>query len=1538
MSSPETLDFCWWNIHGNILHDSKKSKILKLLELHHFVGIAEPWLFKTDENSLKKDYPYHHVYVAGKCHVPPELLRVDYNRESQATFRHGGTAVIINKEMDILLVRRALTGRHILIRARFRGKTWIFGAVYAPVEPRESLVNGFWEDLTKDFFSIFREGDLVALGGDWNAVENPLLDRKKSDGSAASFDIKDNTLRDYIIKLGLTDTWKIAHLDDSEQFSFSCYNHDSRLDRIYFGTTLLPSLLNSKIFSAEECLGSDHRIVSTRVGPFPIIPHSIVDDSPPPPPRFNTTFATPDQWTAFQNDLQDRSSNLCYQWNLTDSTPLDQPKLDEWNTSITKLLNDALSFHFPPLPIKKSSFSAHVPASTHPLLALKRSLIGFKLYLGSQIRKHASSTLVWKSIVLHCRANRSIYLPVISSFDGDSRGCFLNSVQMVVVHEELKQVIKTIKTQWDNLEQVRIKAAKARFFERLEQKATLNPSAFFAKVKRNGTSSGPPRLVKVRDTYSSDPKKVKEAFMNYFEGLLGSSTKTQPKDHSHLPWRAPAELREDAKARIERKVLKNFSSEEFLCAASNSTKGKAPGFDRIPTEAWSYIPPNLLTCVLSLFNLCRDLNSVPNSWKSGQVFSIHKGGDTSLLENYRGITLINTIYKIFSKIITERLSTALEDENAFSNGQIGFRKDQTIPNHHNTFINTLEHRKRFKRGIHIIYIDLCKAFDSIQHWSIRFHLLFYVTIRCANFLEIFFVGTSCCIITPYGLTDSIFVERGVRQGDPISPLIFIIVMDPGIKWIEVQGYGYNWEGRFRLSILAFADDIILIAKSQHHIKLILEMFGSFCKFLELVINILKSAYSFRKKGEDSVVEGKRITKSGPSSALDADKHLKISNSNTPFPFLESWECYKWLGIWICIDLKWKKHEGAMHEKIFDIHCALEYYHQAPEWLITKSIETLIISKFRFSIGCVNFSQGFLYDVDRTHAKLLRKCCGSVNRFSNEWIFGDPKFGAIGLTSVCDLSLQMRVNNFICYGTDSQSFLSSASTNFGISISIIAMDNNDLLKEENLADRQVRFFKCLTREMSSIGVQLVSHKKEFQWNVSSSIFPHVTIKRWWKLLVSRHTSLSPFFIQNNGGWRFCTLKEVKNSLPLIEKNKHKWMKKILLTDGTISKEITNSLNNIPTPIASTTPQSVQIHIRSVYKSGYAFVCLLYGPNDKRNCTIPLPNTNSASLALLLGPLTVMEQMENTNVTIDFVSSSPYLVNFGKKFQTTNFSQHKINKSDHRSIVDRYQRIIRLRRIAKAQTAFNLLHKESPLVKQLELLAIASQSTASCAGKYNHSGEITGINIDGRFYDSHFPEAIKAKQMKNRSELWSSRCSGSFIKCKDVDFALSNKSLNSRKLGKKQTTFYRRLRSNYVGGYLPEKTALCDHCNVTETLEHTLLDCPQFSHFRTELKEEVNSLLQKETKSNDPHPVWFFRNTISNIIGVDNPLQKLINFDPFTGIRGMLPTHIKTYLASFKLAKDDVERVAVKCNNLVLTKAHDIYVARAKLGFSFMNKSK
>ena len=280
-----------------------------------------------------------------------------------------------------------------------------------------------------------------------------------------------------------------------------------------------------------------------------------------------------------------------------------------------------------------------------------------------------------------------------------------------------------------------------------------------------------------------------------------------------------------------------LSNTECFNALSKFPNGKTPGNDGLTPEFykkfWNLLG-QLMTDSLNFSYLHGELS---NSEKQAIIRLIEKKRkDRRYIKNWRPISLLNVDTKIASKALALRLEKVLPF--IINGDQYAYVKGRTIFDAVRSIEDIIEYTRINQIPGLMVAIDFEKAFDSIS-WNFLLKALksFNLGESFVKWISVFYSNISSCV-TNNGFSTPLFnVERGVRQGDPLSPYLFIIVLelllikirsDPHIKGIKF--------GNVEVKLAAFADDLTTFIHDKVSIEHLFSTLGLFEKCSGLKLN------------------------------------------------------------------------------------------------------------------------------------------------------------------------------------------------------------------------------------------------------------------------------------------------------------------------------------------------------------------------------------------------------------------------------------------------------------------------------------------------------------------------------------------------------------------------------------------------------------------------------------------------------------------------------------------------------------------------------
>ena len=182
--------------------------------------------------------------------------------------------------------------------------------------------------------------------------------------------------------------------------------------------------------------------------------------------------------------------------------------------------------------------------------------------------------------------------------------------------------------------------------------------------------------------------------------------------------------------------------------------------------------------LLKLFNSILIQNGKTPDWYKSILILIHKKGSKTEPLNYRGISLLSCVSKLFTAILNKRLMNYVEENNILSKSQLGFVPGNRTSDAHIILHNIIQeycHKKGKK--VYSCFVDFSKAFDNISREILFEKLLKHgITGNFYNVLKNMYFNDQTKIKVGDHLTETIFPNQGVRQGCILSPLLFNIYL------------------------------------------------------------------------------------------------------------------------------------------------------------------------------------------------------------------------------------------------------------------------------------------------------------------------------------------------------------------------------------------------------------------------------------------------------------------------------------------------------------------------------------------------------------------------------------------------------------------------------------------------------------------------------------------------------------------------------------------------------------------------------------------
>ena len=364
-----------------------------------------------------------------------------------------------------------------------------------------------------------------------------------------------------------------------------------------------------------------------------------------------------------------------------------------------------------------------------------------------------------------------------------------------------------------------------RYFFRLEQKRA-EKNSFDSVLDADGNEK----------TSQSD---IEGVFVDFYRDLLAKDNSIDMQIQTDL-----IDSLEYSLTDIERASCEGlFTKDELFSALKGLQTGKSPGSDGLPTEFFLAFWDDLGDFLVLVLNERYRLGVLTYSQPESLLRFLYKKDDRRLPKNWRPISLLNTDYKLASKTITERLKPVMNsivhrDQTCGVVGRSIFSNLQLIR-------DTLDMIDKTDEPGILVTLDQEKAFDRVDHeFLMRTLAKFGFGPSFCHWVSIFYNDVFSRIICNANLSMPVFLGRGVRQGCPLSPLLYVLVSEVLSTQIrkckEIEGFRLPGAGGLQFTVSQYADDATNFVKNERSLCHLLRIVNVYERGSDAKLNTTKS--------------------------------------------------------------------------------------------------------------------------------------------------------------------------------------------------------------------------------------------------------------------------------------------------------------------------------------------------------------------------------------------------------------------------------------------------------------------------------------------------------------------------------------------------------------------------------------------------------------------------------------------------------------------------------------------------------------------------
>ena len=347
----------------------------------------------------------------------------------------------------------------------------------------------------------------------------------------------------------------------------------------------------------------------------------------------------------------------------------------------------------------------------------------------------------------------------------------------------------------------------------------------------------------------------------------------------------------------------------FMKIVHRLANGKAPGPDEVPNEVLKYMSEEMLECLHLWIQVIFKTAETPACMKESTTLLLHKKGDAALLSNYRPICLINTLGKLYTALLADCMQDFCDQFGILSASQEGFRRGKSTSRQLQLVVNALTDAKESNHDVYALFVDFSSAFNTVYHdklFSVLRQLGFPE--NCIAAVASLYRGSTTKVRLAGTSTEAIPIQRGTLHGDSLSPLLFILAIEPLMRWLHAGGrcYALGCTGReLKVAAAAYADDLLALAASAEDLTVQAQKIQRYSDWVGLRPNVSKCAVSAALYGYANDCSMTNPYNDGlVRMASDRLQGLKLAGATPPFLHPHR-DTYRYLGVDLTLSLDWR---------------------------------------------------------------------------------------------------------------------------------------------------------------------------------------------------------------------------------------------------------------------------------------------------------------------------------------------------------------------------------------------------------------------------------------------------------------------------------------------------------------------------------------------------------------------------------------------------------------------------------------------------------